>query len=418
MNNETGNNKSTSKINLFENKKDCCGCGACMNVCPKQAISMQEDEYGFLYPVIDDSLCVKCGCCKRACGYQNIIESASPIATYASSNNNDDQILKSASGGMFAAFAEKILKVGGIAFGASMETIDGKLTPMHLGITEENDLIKLQGSKYVQSYIGKTYSEAKNYLISGRMVLFSGTPCQIAGLKAFLKNDYENLLTVDIVCHGVPSTRFFQDYITVLEKNLGGTIVDFRFRDKTKGWGCTAKATVKGQSGIKDKLIPCDLSSYYKLFLMSQIYRENCYFCKYASSHRPADLTIGDYWGIQQEHPELMANKGGILTEDKGISCIIINTRKGKKYIDAFKESLNIFDSTFEKVSKQNDQLNAPSRKGADREKILELYSSKGYGAVEDYFKKKTGIKIYYYRLKNMIPREMKKSMKKILGKV
>lgn len=406
------------KIILFTEKKDCCGCGACMNDCPKQAISMEEDEYGFIYPVIDEYRCVKCGNCKKVCAFQNTVERSSPIATYVASSNDAKQIMESASGGIFAGFATKIFEDGGVAFGATMEYKNKCLIPMHICINDRQDLIKLQGSKYVQSCIGFTYSEAKKYLIEGKIVLFSGTPCQIAGLKGFLKKDYDNLLSVDIICHGVPNAKFFQDYLKVLEKKLNGDIVDFKFRDKTKGWGYTGKTRYKVSSGeTKEVLLPCETSSYYSMFLKSYINRESCYSCKYASSHRPGDITIGDYWGVQQEHPELFQKAGSIMSDEKGISCIIVNTKKGEKYMRYFKNFYNLYPSTFEKAAKKNGQLNTPNHISPLRTEIFNLYKIGGYEAIEKSFKKNLGIKIYYYKLKSMMPKGAKRTIKKFMRK-
>jgi len=406
------------KIILFNKKEDCCGCGACMNICSNQAITMEEDAYGFLYPVINEAKCIRCLACKKVCAFQNITETNEPKQVYVASSRCDGQIMKSASGGVFAAFAIQILENGGVVFGASMDYSDGVLNPLHIGITKKKDLIKLQGSKYVQSAIGATYGEAEKYLMAGRTVLFSGTPCQIAGLRELLKKDHENLITVDIICHGVPSAKFFQDYLKALEEKLHGEIIDFKFRDKTRGWGLTGKALYKKADGkVREKLIPSELSSYYKLFLDSETYRENCYVCKYASSHRPGDITAGDYWGIQHEHPEVMERNGGIFSDKKGISCLIVNTDKGERYLEQFKYGLlNLVPSTFEKAARENAQLNRPSRRSNSRENLLELYQAQGFSAVEKFFEKKAGVKIWYHKVKNMMPKGLRNVLKKIMA--
>nr|MCR4903058.1 Coenzyme F420 hydrogenase/dehydrogenase, beta subunit C-terminal domain [Butyrivibrio sp.] len=194
---------------LFENKKDCCACGACLNICPKQAISMHEDEYGFIYPVVDEKLCIGCGACKKDCSYQNKDETNVPLECYAAVSKNKDQAKRSASAGIFSALATKTLLNGGVVYGAAF---DKAWNVNHISIGSADELYKLQGSKYTQSNTGKTFSEVKKALIEGKNVLYSGTPCQIAGLKGFLGKDYNNLLTVDIVCHGVPNNKMFKEY--------------------------------------------------------------------------------------------------------------------------------------------------------------------------------------------------------------
>lgn len=231
---------------LFENKSDCCACRACLNVCSKSAISMKPDADGFLYPEIDPNKCVECGVCKRVCKYKtsdlNAVES-----TYAVTNRDEKQIMKAASGGLFSAAASAILSDGGCVFGATLTFDSGYPDTHHIMVENKEELWKLQGSKYVQSRIGRTYQLAKECLQNGRTVLFSGTPCQIAGLKSYLGKVYENLYTMDLICHGVPSAEFFDGYIQELNKKYRGKVTEYKFRDKTKGWGMnTAFEIVRG----------------------------------------------------------------------------------------------------------------------------------------------------------------------------
>ena len=223
-------------IVLFENKSDCCACGACLNVCSKSAISMKPDAEGFLYPEIDPNKCVECGVCKRVCKYKtsdlNAVES-----TYAVTNRDEKQIMKAASGGLFSAAASTILSDGGCVFGATLTFDSGHPDTHHIMVENKEDLWKLQGSKYVQSRIGRTYQQAKECLQHGRTVLFSGTPCQIAGLKSYLGKVYENLYTMDLICHGVPSAEFFDGYIQELNKKYRGKVTEYKFRDKQKVGG-------------------------------------------------------------------------------------------------------------------------------------------------------------------------------------
>lgn len=316
-----------SSIVLFDDKKDCCGCGACMNVCPKNAIRMAEDEVGFVYPEIDQNLCIGCGACKKACGYQMQPMMQKSEAVYAAASNDDNLLRKSASGGAFAVLAENVLKKGGVVYGAALPLENGKLEPKHLRIDTVERLTELQGSKYVQSAIGDTYAQAKKDLLDGKSVLFSGTPCQIAGLKQYLKKDYENLLTVDIICHGVPSKRFFQSFMEDYGKKLGGTITEFYFRDKSKGQGMITRSVYKNKNGEQqEKIIVGNLLSYFNFFLRSFTYRKNCYSCPFASEKRVGDLTLGDFWGFHEEYPSYDEKQG--LSNGKGVSCILVNLQK------------------------------------------------------------------------------------------
>lgn len=265
---------------------------------------MKPDADGFLYPEIDPNKCVECGVCKRVCKYKtsdlNAVES-----TYAVTNRDEKQIMKAASGGLFSAAASAILSDGGCVFVATLTFDSGHPDTHHIMVENKEELWKLQGSKYVQSRIGRTYQQAKECLQNGRTVLFSGTPCQIAGLKSYLGKVYENLYTMDLICHGVPSAEFFDGYIQELNKKYRGKVTEYKFRDKTKGWGMnTAFEIVRGDK--KTTIFKtAKVQSYLSLFYDYKIFRENCYSCPYAGSSRVGDMTIGDYWGIENEHPEL-----------------------------------------------------------------------------------------------------------------
>ena len=229
-------------------KHKCCGCAACVQVCPKQCISFNEDEQGFRYPSVDNVVCVNCGLCERVCPVLNQDESKQPLQVYAAKNPNEKIRLMSSSGGIFTMLAESIIDQGGVVFGARF---DEKWEVEHAYTETKDGLEPFRGSKYVQSRIGNTYQQVKEFLLSGREVLFTGTPCQIAGLKRFLRRDYENLLTVDVVCHGVPSPLVWRTYLKdfvmcpkgTTEKNTVSislnekpVITGISFRDKSTGW--------------------------------------------------------------------------------------------------------------------------------------------------------------------------------------
>ena len=278
-------------------------------------------------------------------------------------------------------------------------------------------LPELQGSKYVQSVIGDTYAQAKKDLLDGKSVLFSGTPCQIAGLKQYLKKDYENLLTVDIICHGVPSKRFFQSFMEDYGKKLGGTITEFYFRDKSKGQGMITRSVYKDMTGEnKEKVLIGGLTAYIHFFSKSYIYRKNCYSCPFASEKRVGDLTLGDFWGFHEEYPSYDEKQG--LSNGKGISCVLVNTDKGNNALEQCEDQFVLMFSDFEKVAKHNDQLHSPSKYSPKREEILKLYKEKGYEAVDQYFHKTCKKDIVKYTISGMMPKGLKRAVKKVIGRV
>lgn len=393
------------KIVLYEKKEDCCACGACVNICPKQAISMKEDEAGYLYPEINEDLCIECGACKNVCAYQHHEESNNPIDCYAAVSKNMEQSEKSASAGIFSAIASKVLRDGGTVYGAAF---DDDWNVSHIAVDSIDNLYKLQGSKYTHSNTGHTFSDVKKELINGRFVLYSGTPCQIAGLKQFLRKEYENLLTIDIVCHGVPSNKMLKDYIHFLEEKHKGKLEKFLFRDKKLGWGKNGSALVNGRY-LK---LWESASSYLKYFADSSLNRENCFRCKYASSHRPGDITLGDFWGIEKQHSDYLK----AWDESKGISLIVANTIKGADYLKACDEYIELKHSSFDKVSAGNAQLRHPCRSN-NRDEIVNLYISQGWNTVEKYFEKNIGFRKYASLVKSFIPKSLKiyiKSIRKV----
>ncbi len=411
-------------IKLYTHKYDCCGCTACVSICPRQAIIMKSDEDGFLYPVIDDSLCIECGLCKKVCIFQdnmkNNFVSKEPLATYAAILKDMNILKNSASGGAFVALALYVLNNNGVVFGCTMSD---NMQPEHICIDNISDIKKLQGSKYVQSNLKNTFIEAKRYLQENRQVLFTGTPCQIAGLKSYLGRDYDNLITADLICHGVPSPLFFNGYISWLENKLNASITELNFRDKTNGWGLTGKVIYKKNNIINEKPIYHIESYYYYYFLKGYIYRESCYECPYASSNRPGDFTIGDYWGIDKVHPEVDVKNG--------VSLILVNTKKGLQLIDEEDKISNNIDkfientklnsyiyltkSNFEKARVYNGQLNYPISKSDKRDIILKIFREEGFQGVAKKYYVEMKKQIIVWKIKAIIPKPIKDLIKKIL---
>ncbi len=391
---------------LYKSKENCCGCTACFNICLSKAIIMQPDEDGFLYPLINNQLCVKCGLCQKVCAFQSkIISQNRPLNTYAAVLNDKLTLKNSSSGGAFVAIATYVLKKNGVVFGCAWNS---QIQPEHICIENISDIKKLQGSKYVQSNLNSTFSEIKNYIRSGRQVLFTGTPCQIVGLLSYLGKNYDNLLTVDIICHGVPSPAFFKGYINFLEDKLNSKVIDFQFRDKSKGWGLIGKVTYQKKGKIREKLIPPIVSYYYHYFLTGDIYRKSCYICPYASSNRTGDFTIGDYWGIEKAHPE--------VDNKDGVSLILVNSKKGMGIID--KIDLKLIKSNLNKARNQNGQLNHSTHKSDRRDEILKLFRDGSFKTVADKYYKEMKNQIIVYKLKMIIPQPLKFLINVIIGKI
>ena len=383
---------------LFQKKEDCCGCGACLNICPKQAIKMQEDKCGFIYPVINEQECIRCGQCKKVCAFQNKRETNTPIECYAAISKDEEQSRRSASAGIFAAIASEVIKNGGIVYGAAF---DESWKVHHVSAETLDQLSALQGSKYAHSDIERIYTDVRSQLNRSRNVLFSGTPCQVAGLYGYLGKDYDNLLTIDIVCHGVPSNKMLRDYLDTLEKKHGGKVESFTFRDKTIGWGINGSAVINGKR-IK---IWQSSSSYLYYFTRGLIYRENCYRCPYACEHRPADITLGDFWGIEKQHPELLGK--GKWDERKGISLVIVNSQKAMRVVGTAKIEIRI--SSFYAMACNNEQLIHPSSISG-RGNSIEEYINNGHMFFESLPGNKLALCMSF--VKSIMPNKLKRLIK------
>lgn len=334
----------------------CTGCGACKQVCPTKAISMKPvNEEGFLESVTDFDKCIDCNQCRMTCP-QNIKAKLNvPQLNLAVRDKDDEELEVSASGGAFAAAARVILSQGGVVVGAAY---NDDLTVSHRIVDNLKDLPQLQSSKYVQSDTAGTFKEVKKLLREGKTVLYSGTPCQIAGLKGFLRKDYDNLYTMDVICHGVASPKLFAKYLEWLGGKMGGKIIYYDFRDKSTGWGLDYMTKTK----TKTKTKPCSLDPYYHHFLAGDTYRECCYHCLYSQKERVSDITIGDYWGIEKEHPS--------FNSTKGVSCLLVNTDKGTRLWNMISTEFVSLESTFDKIANANHNLKHPTARPAVRDNI------------------------------------------------
>ncbi len=302
-------------INITD-KRNCCGCGACAQRCPKQCITMQSDKEGFAYPVVDTKQCTNCGLCEKVCPVINQQPERQPIATYAATNSNETVREQSSSGGIFTLLSEETINKGGIVFGAAFNE---KWAVEHTFTDKIDDIKKFRGSKYVQSNIGNSYAAAEKILKEGKEVLFSGTPCQIAGLKRFLRKEYKNLKTIDFVCHGVPSPWVWEKYLKeVCQANDIATISDIQFRNKAEGWkkySFVVKYT--NAEGIeREYRETMGQNIFMKCFLSDLCLRPSCYKCPARSGKSGSDITLGDLWGAQNICPE--------IDDDKGLSLVLL----------------------------------------------------------------------------------------------
>ena len=337
-------------------KKDCCGCAACVQRCPKQCISLQEDGEGFLYPVVDESLCVGCGLCEKVCPIINRPEKLPVKEVLAVKNRNEDERMASSSGGVFVALAKKVIDQGGVVFGA---VFDENWEVKHTYAESMGGVRPMMGSKYVQSRIGDTFRQAEKFLKDGRKVLFTGSPCQITALHNYLRKDYPNLLSVDFLCHGVPSPGVWRRYLdevfdrsarraaagknTVLSSSLKSlpVITGIEFRDKTlHGWQ-KYSFVVRGASASKadkNSVLLSDIhydNPFMKGFLRNVYLRPSCYRCKCKNGVSHSDLTIGDFWGIDRISKE--------FDDDKGVSMLLIFSDKGESVIQSIEMDKEVF---------------------------------------------------------------------------
>ncbi len=371
---------------LFSSPEQCCGCGACAAACPVQAISLHEDGCGYIYPQIDEALCIRCGRCKQVCGYQHTLVSESTGNAYAAATSST-QIKHSASGGIFGAMARAMLEQGGVVVGCRYDNCNGLLYAAHHVADDKADLPALLGSKYVQSDMVSVYPKVKQYIKDGHNVLFSGTPCQIAGLHGYLGEKLwasPHLVTIDLVCHGVPNQKMLQNYLAEIKQKHANNaeVVDARFRPKRDGWSNSLQLELVFSDG-SEKFIPSDQSSYYDAFLALKTLRENCYHCPFAGRKRPADLTIGDFWGIEEQCPELLEGNGGPFSLFAGVSCVLVNSDRGSEWLEKLGSQLKMEQVPFEAVAAQNAQLKAPAALPKDRADWLRAFEHGGWDEVE-----------------------------------
>lgn len=377
----------------IKDPKECCGCTACASICSHNAISMEPDALGFLYPKINESLCVECGLCEKVCqfndNYDRSLNLPQPTA-YAARHKDIGEVMKSRSGAAFVAISDYILEQGGIVYGVGYKD---HFRVAHKRATTKEERDEFRGSKYVQSDLSGVFRQVKEDLKNGLTVLFSGTPCQTAGLNSYIgKKLRKNLILLDIVCHGVPGPYIWRDYLAYLEKKHNSKIIYVNFRDKELyGWKAH-KETFKFESG-GGKI------NYTHLFYRHILFRHSCGECHYTNLHRPSDITIADYWGWQKTDPEFNA-------DNKGCSLVLCNTEKGQKLFDAIKDRMNTIPAELPNVMQTH--LKKPSCIHPRRMDFERYYIKGGF----EYAARKTGLIGWRHTLKRI-----KKEIKKFFNK-
>lgn len=374
----------------------CTGCEACAQRCPKQCITMIPGEFGFLYPKIDRVKCVDCHFCEKVCPINKDRQELPNQVAYAAVHQDKQILLNSTSGGAFTALATAVLNNNGIVYGVSMDDF----IVQHVRVDSAKDLAGLRGSKYLQSRIGRVFLQAEQDLKTGRKVLFSGTPCQIDGLKQFLCKDYDNLLTADIVCHGVGSQAYFDKFISSIREREP-KIREIKFRSKRfSGWSVTSGALVLEGNG-KERYKPFynHEQYYYRFFLEGSIYRRSCYLCKYANLNRPGDFTLGDFWGVERLRLP--------INTYNGCSLVIVNSLRGMQIIDALSE-LKLVPVPVKEAIKGNEQLFNPSKLTDTRVVRLNDFETKTGNEIARSYRKSEKKQILRGTLKKCVPYSLK----------
>lgn len=375
----------------IKEKIDCCGCHACASVCPERCISMVSDEEGFLYPKADRSRCIRCNLCEKVCPVLHQALPRRPLQVYASMNKNLSVRLKSSSGGIFTLLAEAVIRNGGVVFGAKF---DEDWNVVHSFTETPEGLAAFRGAKYVQSRIGNTYKQVKYFLDKKRQVLFSGTPCQIAGLKNFLHKEFDDLLTVDMVCHGVPSPMVWHRYLESLyaEKQQ---ITYISMRDKKEGWHRYRMEIHAGQQTLYSGQAVRNV--YSRGYLANFFLRPSCHACPVRSGKSRSDVTLGDFWGIELYYPS--------FDDHKGTNLVLINTQEG---LNHYRQS-DVFqiETTYEMGIRENACIEHSVPYSPLRNEFWIRFPDEGIGVIDRLYRKKNRI---WFRLWNWWIHRLKSS--------
>ena len=355
-------------------REDCTGCTACAAVCPVNAIAMEADHEGFLRPVVGES-CILCRKCEATCPMLHLpVPGPAPAQAHAVWNSDEAERLKSSSGGFFSLLARHVLEQGGAVFGA---VLDETMTARHVCARSEEELAPMRGSKYVQSDLGDSFRQVKELLDNGTPVLFSGVPCQVDGFKRYLGKSYDNLLTCDLVCHGVPSPAVFRAWLDGLEAARGAKVTGVRFKDKSHGWSHPWLTVTFADGSVYTE--DFNRTGYGRGFGMQLFLRPACALCKYTSTSRPADFTLADYWGLD---PKLELP----VERDKGVSMVLVNSARGQVVYDSLAGQFGQTDRPLEEAVTGNPRLKSPLKANPKRGAFFAAFAALPFQEVEKRF--------------------------------
>lgn len=369
----------------IKDKSKCCGCSACASICPTNAITMEPDIMGFRYPVVNDSICISCGLCEKVCVFDSIydfnLSFKQPLA-YAARHKDMVEVDTSRSGAVFVAMSDVVLECGGVVYGVGY---DEKFNIVHKRAVSKIERDDFKGSKYVQSDIRNVFIAVKNDLENGKTVLFSGTPCQTAGLNSYIgKKLCKNLFLMDIVCHGVASPSVWRDYLSFLEKKQGSKICSVNFRDKQKyGWSSHHESFVFEHGNF-------NTNSFSYLYVKNIIFRKSCGVCPYTNVRRPSDITLADFWGWEKVVPRMN-------NDNKGISLLLVNTIKGQELFLKASNSMNVVPVDLNDCLQPS--LKYPTKMHNKSELFEREYANKGF----EFVVKKYGDLGYRYKIKHYL---------------
>ena len=350
---------------ICKGKKMCTGCFACYNICPKHCIIMEKDEEGFWYPKIDSKNCIECKKCEQFCPILQEKFQISKRDAYAAVSSNATIVKKSSSGGLFSVFAQAVLEENGTVYGAAFNE---DYMVEHKGIVKKEDLESIFGSKYVQSRIGSVYREIEQKLKVGESVYFSGTPCQVNGLKVFLNKEYENLISQDIICHGTPSPKMWEHYLKSFKLKKGAKI---SFRDKSTGWESYSFVVSQGGKKFKQR---ADDNMYMRAFINNYTLRPSCYTCKIKGENRRSDITLGDFWGIKNVFPDFY--------DKNGVSLVVLNSEKGRAFFEKIRCNIKCKKVELKEAIRYNPSYETASCLPEDRDQFMQELFDKNFNRV------------------------------------
>lgn len=376
----------------IKEKEQCTGCHSCSNICVKQCISMELDEEGFWYPKVDKNQCINCGKCIFVCPLIQNVKLKNQPAAFACMNQDENIRTSSSSGGIFSVIAQQVLENCGIVFGAAFNK---DFQVEHSYIESQEQLGVFRGSKYVQSKIGNSYNQTKIFLEQGRQVLFTGTPCQIGGLKSFLSKPYDNLFCMDIICHGVPSPNVWKKYLKYQKGKYGDDIKTISFRNKKEGWYNFGTLITFENNKSYYKSVYKDL--FMRAFLKDVCLRPSCYKCNFKTLHRQSDITLADFWGIQNVLPE--------MDDNKGTSLIFVNTKEGHAMLEEIKDKIVCKEVDVNQAAKHNPAAIESAPMNPNRNKFFRELDKRSFDQL-----------VYKYCLDKLYIRVIRK-MKGIIGK-